>query len=461
MSYNKENGYGSCQESDIMSPYAKFEVETCGTNGLVHIRSCRNNKYLVRTRIHDPSMDAAAEQEEHWIIAATAKKAEEDQTKECCTLFRPICVSLEENTVRLKHVQSGCYLRVCPNSDGSNLVMARHTRIDGEKKMDVFKFFDRQSMLTLPKYVALKGHNDRYAWVHTNSRAPFVHLGTADPGNERVTCEIFHNNDGSIRVKQALYAHRFWRCNMGDSRRIWVDSANALNLETAFKAMQVGDNVIALQSLASNGFCMPVSVWGMGPVHANSLLASSPSIVTQTRFQVEQGFMTSQFSDFRYEIENARIYDEEPFLVGYESDSNFTWGDNTLDVKVKYTDIKTRSWKNSVSLKLGLKTTYKLGTTPIIAKGEIEISTELQNTFEWGETNTKTLILEAATKATVPARTKATVDLIATRGRCDVPFTFTQRDTLFDGTVVISQQTGIFTGSNYYNFEFHTREEPI
>ncbi|KAK8703623.1 hypothetical protein V6N13_047273 [Hibiscus sabdariffa] len=78
------------------SPYAKFEVEfATADHGLFHIRSCQNNKYL--------------ERKECWITA-TAKKKEEDQSKESCTLFKSISVDPVLNTVRIVHVRSGYYL---------------------------------------------------------------------------------------------------------------------------------------------------------------------------------------------------------------------------------------------------------------------------------------------------------------------------------------------------------------
>ncbi|KAK8571598.1 hypothetical protein V6N12_027678 [Hibiscus sabdariffa] len=91
-------------------------------------------------------------------------------------------------------------------------------------------------------------------------------------------------------------------------------------------------------------------------------------------------------------------------------------------------------------------------------KPKIEVSGEVQTEVEWGETKTSTTVVEVVHKVVVPPMTKVTVNLVATKGTCDVPFTYMQRDTLYDGSIVTSEiEGGTYTGSNYYNIDFVTR----
>ncbi|KAK8703614.1 hypothetical protein V6N13_047264 [Hibiscus sabdariffa] len=95
----------------------------------------------------------------------------------------------------------------------------------------------------------------------------------------------------------------------------------------------------------------------------------------------------------------------------------------------------------------------RLGDEP-----KIEVSGEVQTEVEWGETKTSTTVVEVVHKVVVPPMTKVTVNLVATKGTCDVPFTYMQRDTLYDGSIVTSEiEGGTYTGSNYYNIDFVTR----
>ncbi|KAL7195973.1 hypothetical protein ACSBR1_036076 [Camellia fascicularis] len=110
------HGFLQFSEKEVSSPYAKFEVEmakTSNAKGLVHIRCCFNNKYLVRWTPN------------HWWIVAGADEPEEDQSKWSCTLFETLYVdgaihpTIENvgQTIRFRHVQLdhyACLWRVAP-----------------------------------------------------------------------------------------------------------------------------------------------------------------------------------------------------------------------------------------------------------------------------------------------------------------------------------------------------------
>ncbi|KAL8128137.1 uncharacterized protein LOC141720122 [Apium graveolens] len=71
---------------------AKFEVHKSENgNGLVHIRSCYSNKYLVLN------------QNNNWTVAE-AEYSEEDQSKRSCTLLRPTSVDGDPRRIRLTNV---------------------------------------------------------------------------------------------------------------------------------------------------------------------------------------------------------------------------------------------------------------------------------------------------------------------------------------------------------------------
>ena len=54
------------------------------------------------------------------------------------------------------------------------------------------------------------------------------------------------------------------------------------------------------------------------------------------------------------------------------------------------------------------------------------------------------------------------VSLLATKGHCDVPYSYTQRDTLMNGDQVTNYyDDGIYTAVNCYNFKYETKQEPL
>ncbi|XP_034679766.1 uncharacterized protein LOC117909825 [Vitis riparia] len=83
---------------EVVTPYSKFQVERANNGrGLVHIRCCYNNKYWVRWS------------RSHWWIVAGANEPNEDQSSWSCTLFEPVHVDGDAQTLRFRHVQLGHY----------------------------------------------------------------------------------------------------------------------------------------------------------------------------------------------------------------------------------------------------------------------------------------------------------------------------------------------------------------
>ncbi|XP_039001969.1 uncharacterized protein LOC120128350 [Hibiscus syriacus] len=101
------DGHLNFFETYAKSPYAKFEMEFRSFDDLLfHIRSVQNNKYWERSK----NLSITGNPSEQYWITATSDNMEEDQSKESCTLFKLIPIDPAAKTVRIGHVQSGCYL---------------------------------------------------------------------------------------------------------------------------------------------------------------------------------------------------------------------------------------------------------------------------------------------------------------------------------------------------------------
>ncbi|CAL1357199.1 unnamed protein product [Linum trigynum] len=94
----EQHGFLQFSEDKATSQYAKFKVKVAKSgDGLVHLKCCYNNKYLVRCS------------PKHWWISGAADRPEEDRSKWSCTLFNPVYVNGDPATVRFLHVQLGHY----------------------------------------------------------------------------------------------------------------------------------------------------------------------------------------------------------------------------------------------------------------------------------------------------------------------------------------------------------------
>ncbi|TYH26715.1 hypothetical protein ES288_A02G010900v1 [Gossypium darwinii] len=416
-------GYAEFSESMVTSPNAKFEVESA-KGGLVHIRNCINMNYLERTE--EDSISGKAD-EQYWITA-TAEKKEEDLSKEWCTLFQPLEEDSVNKTYRFMHVQSGCYLRLRQSysPDITAGVLATSTKIDANGN-DIFKVIDWDTLVILPRYIAFKGNNDMFLRLAEIDGHPYLQFLGEDIGEAAVAMEVFYTPNGDIRIKPVC-SDKYWKRKLD---WIWVDSDDTKgnDKDTLFHPFKVDGKTIALLNLGNNMFCKRFTGEGI----TSCLSARIPSPV-----------LSRKIENLRYDTENARVYDEKVQIVAKNSASNHTKQSNTMDVKLTYTDTTTSTWNSHFSLGLEAKASFEFGI-PIIAEGSVEISTNVETGIQWGETKTTTTVME-----------------INHQVHCDVNFMFTQKDTLFNGTIVKTDIVGsTYVGSNYYNVQYDTKEEPL
>ncbi|TYI38359.1 hypothetical protein ES332_A02G021400v1 [Gossypium tomentosum] len=394
LSYIREGennlGFLKFSETQVVSPYAKFEVEISNTNGLVHIRSCQNNKY--------------------WQQTKTVSIAG----------FVP--VDHATGTVRIVHVQSGCNLCLWL---GSDLIIA-------------------------PKYVAFKGHNNKYLCVREN----YLAFSADDIGETTVACETFVTDDRKVHIK-FICAGKFW---WADPKWIWVGYEDPRNNDgTTHRPVKVDDKTIGLINLGNNNFCTTLT----GQNDVAWLSPAVPTITKEAKLTVEEPVLTRDIYDVKYDLDNSRVYDETTFIIAKNFASNYIQEPTHMDMKLSYTNIKTSTWKSNFPLKLAMEAKMEFNV-PLISQGNIEMSGEFHSDVKWEETKESKTLVDVVHTIVVPAMTKVTVNLIATKGKCDVLFTFMQSDTLYDGTIVTTEVQGAsYTGSNYYSIHFETEETKL
>ncbi|KAK8571625.1 hypothetical protein V6N13_047290 [Hibiscus sabdariffa] len=418
LSYFREggdtDGFLKFFETQAVSPYATFDVETSCKKVLVHIRSRQSNKYWERIK-------KVSDTAEYWV-AATAENKEDDQSKESWTLFKFIPAEGGAKTVHIVHFQSGCNLCLWEGSDPAldRCVSAKFREYDGRDN-DIFKIIDCKSLLVLPKYVALKGFNNMYLGIEGNE----VAYSADDLGNPDVAWATV------FQMKEPC-------------------ASNPLELITFGGLSRRGES--SLFSLENNKFCSKTKgsssgIW-YGP--------NAETINKEARLTLKEPVLSVDIYDVTYHLHNSRVYDQTTFMVAKNYASNYTDEQAHTDVKITYENVTTSVWKRnfSASLRLEAKTEFNI---PFVADRGVELSAEFHD-----ETKTRKPVTDVVHKVIVPAMTKVTVNLIATRAKCDVPFSFMQSATLYDGTISISEVEGaVYAGSNYYSIHFETEHEKL
>nr|XP_043635968.1 uncharacterized protein LOC122607117 [Erigeron canadensis] len=450
---NLPSGFLKFDEEQIRSPRTKFVAEpAAGAGGLFHIRSLYNNKYLVTKQIGSKS----------WIVAS-AEKPEEDTSKGAsCTLFQPHSLPDDDDqskttTVRLRHVGTGISATRHSNDD-DGVDDSTHQGVLLSSTSSVarssFVFTDSSSVLVLPSRVAFKSVdlNGNYlgsAWLYGKYMYQRFEAGL-DIGDQRVANELIHTSPQSeyYRIKD-LYNDKFWKLETGN----WIkaDDDSGRDYDCLFSVVHVQDNVVALLNMNSDCYCGAYTEGGS----VNCLRAEYPTLSKQTRLILEEVVLRRVINDVDYRLPDSRVYDEQPIEVDHQFASNYLQTDSTMTLEFTPKESRTTSWNNSVSIQFGVTLSFEVSAVPLIEKSNVSLSFEAGYTHEWGGEVTTERERKMSYTVTVPPLKTVKVTMLATTGKCDVPFSYTQRDLLPSGRWDATRKDdGIFKGINSYNVHF-------
>ncbi|CAL1398310.1 unnamed protein product [Linum trigynum] len=430
-------------------PTARFAIEPSTTNpaGLVHIRCASNNKYCLRSS-----------QESLWIAAA-ADGIEEDQSKWSCTLFKPVLAADVDGGdalfIRFLHVQSNHYACLMSSGDSyANFLYAGWAEPNKDLLMDVCQVVDSESLLVLPRYVALKADNGKYL---SADRTPLPFSGT-DIGDPSVGFQVFPTPDGAVQIREKYSGHDYF---VGFTNSVSPGSSMLTPADydpsTVLWPVKVEDNIIALRCQGNNKFLRRDEVNGF----ADSLSATVSTISQESKIRVEEHVISREIYNVVFRLLDARIYDETVVVATKTSASNDTPNTVTHTVTLTHTETTASTWEASLGLNLGFNVSITAGI-PFIEEAKVEISGEISGSYTWGKTNTTEDTLTNQYDAVVSPHSVAYVSLLATKGKCDVPFSYSVTDVGYDGKKTnYDRDDGIYTGMNSYNYQYQVTEKPL
>ncbi|KAK8307811.1 hypothetical protein V6Z11_D02G011300 [Gossypium hirsutum] len=297
-----------------------------------------------------------------------------------------------------------------------------------------------KSSCTLFKFIPVNTAANTVRVMHVQSKCP-LYLGT-----NRYLLANNHVFDGS--------SNDIFTIINGETL---LDSNDTSDRNTWFRPVKVNDNTIALLTLRNNYFCKRLTADGKD----NCLDACIPTITQEAQLLVEEPVMERQIQGVKYDLDNRRMLEETVMVMGEHTHKNSTPHSQFYEVKFSLQNTATCTWKANLSLKLGLKATLGV-QLPLLVDGKTELSTELHAGYEFGKIYTDTSNMEFTHKVEVSRMSKMTAKLVSILGKYDIPFTYMQKDTLYNGkTVIYDVQDGTYTGSNFYNTRFEIKEVPL
>ncbi|KAF4379642.1 uncharacterized protein LOC115719775 [Cannabis sativa] len=427
---------------DITSPVVKFELERAKKDAEgVHIRCCHNNKYL-------------APNGSGWVFASADHPDEEEGDQN--TLFKLVKTQIDEQEYfKIQHVGLKYFAQilVTDNNHSSGLFMCPK---EIPHPNDAFKVLDWDSLVIFPKNVALRSNlnNQKYVSPRVFNTYPFLQFDAEEIADQTVVNEISTFSDGFVRIKN-LSTKNYWR--RGDGDWIYNDHPEAKDddLGYLFWPIKLGDNIVALKNMGSSYFCEKFSE---GDVES-CVKAGAKSITNEAKLCVSSSSMLRSIYGILFREEDGRVYNLNKVYIDEIVADNPEDIENTLTIKFSYKKKSSSNFTNSVSFKLDVKPTLHIDAIPVIVDGKIEISADVGGNIEWEKPDTVETLTKATFTAKAPPNTTTKFTLVAIQGTCEVPFSYIQREILYNGdTVIQTMEDGIYTGVNMFNFEISSSQ---
>ncbi|XP_022157628.1 uncharacterized protein LOC111024289 [Momordica charantia] len=281
---------------------------------------------------------------------------------------------------------------------------------------------DWDSLFILPKHVAFKGDNGQYL----SFSSPYLKFSNSDVKDSSVVQEIFPTKDGNIRIKnddsgKFWYRDPNWICATST-----VKSDNPNNL---FWPVKIDNQNLALRNLGNNHFCQRLTIEGK----TSCLNAGAVTITKESRMEVVEIVISRTIDNVEYRLNDARIYGQKVVSMAKGTAVNKTKETDIVTFQFKYEEKNKKNWSSSVSSKIGVSVTtnFQVGV-PMVAKGKIEVSAEMETEYEWGETHKNKNVKEFTYPVIVPPMSKVKIHAVIKQGMCQVPFSY-HREPMFLG----------------------------
>ncbi|KAK9671653.1 hypothetical protein RND81_12G045400 [Saponaria officinalis] len=231
-----------------------------------------------------------------------------------------------------------------------------------------------------------------------------------------------------------------------------------------FDVIRIDKNVVALRSRLNNKFCMRgVYDFAGSPITLlNRLIAQADGLVRDTYLEVVEPVFRRTVTTYDFDLDNARIYNVSLLYSDEHIWDNLTNENQSGSTNGTITTTKSRTFTNNVTVSGTVSTTFVTGV-PFIAQGKIMVSLSTSYSREWSETEEETeQVGDTFTVVLLPMK-RTIARGVATMGKCDVPFSYVQKDYPTSGgpPIITKLSDGVFTGANAYSFYGEVRYEEL
>lgn len=312
---------------------------------------------------------------------------------------------------------------------------------------------DVTEQIILPKYVALKGENGLYLKAFGSKE--HMKFSSSDMTETSVWFTTHNYADGTVRIKSVAEDSFLTVDEYG-----WITDERTFQGSTSFKAIKYGDFFTFEDESSGKFLSMYLSD------QDEYLGAKFASVTQRAKFRLEEPVLTRDIYNLQYHrIDHARIYDTKDMKMATASAINGTSEKNTVKSSLSITTKESSKWEGTVTHKANVSVSTSGGfSVPFLGgvKIDAQLGYEFSHATTWGTSVETEKKQDIEYEVTVPANKKVTLTVIAKQAKCDVPFSYTQRDMLASGKIKIyNYDDGLYSGVNCFDLRYKTKEEKI
>ncbi|KAG2007051.1 hypothetical protein CC2G_014779 [Coprinopsis cinerea AmutBmut pab1-1] len=167
------------------------------------------------------------------------------------------------------------------------------------------------------------------------------------------------------------------------------------------------------------------------------------------KITVERAALKTEICDIVYQTDQKVVGELNPTIAVQKVLENLTGVEASQSVGYKYSKSEEGNWNNKLGFELGQRLTFAVGV-PMVGSGEGELTFSEGYEHTWGGSTTESQEVTTSTTVCVPPYTTVELSVLIYKKEITIPFTYTERATLFDGSVVEKKnKEGI-----YHNVQF-------
>ncbi|KMT07585.1 hypothetical protein BVRB_6g147170 [Beta vulgaris subsp. vulgaris] len=305
------------------------------------------------------------------------------------------------------------------------------------------------AVVKLPQFFLLKGDNGRYLKSAPDSNNNPTNMFSANDKMDATVFEVVPLSDGSVGIRSTFYNRFLAAISEGPIHGIHTTVAQLEDdWRSRFWPVKLGrgtdTRLIGLRLFQNR-------IWALRCRNAGTTLGTLNGPATKnTGFELEEAVSQRQIYGVAYHMDQAIISDHKPLTSVTKDVKNWSKTPQKGVLSFSHTERESHSWGSTDSWKISASVGMSV-RIPFVGGTDITTEAYYSGAYEWGEEQETAKEIGTQLEVEVPPMSMVQATMIVQKGKLEVPFSYGQRDTLYNGyTSLTNLPDGLFSSVNTY-----------